>query len=302
MVNIETRYMTQNPCYNTKRTIQVKGLVLHSVGCPQPNKEVFYKNWNKASYNRASIHGFIDNSGVIITLPCMETTATSKSGVAHRGWHVGSGTKGSYNNSHLGFEMTEPSCIKYTSGANFTCSDVAAASAFVRKNLDNAVELFAQLCIYHNLDPLGKNVIVSHREAHDLGYASGHADPTHLFTQLKMNYTMDDFRNEVNNRVQELKNPPKIETPKIDLPEMEDEDMTDERFSELMTNYLKTLWNNDAADWSKDARGWAINNGLVNGNGTTTDSGDPNYMWPSNMTREQFITVLYRFAKMYGLA
>ena len=29
--------LTKNPCYTAGRTITVKGLMLHSVGCPQPS-------------------------------------------------------------------------------------------------------------------------------------------------------------------------------------------------------------------------------------------------------------------------
>ena len=45
--------MTQNPCYMAGRKITVKGLMLHSVGCPQPSASVFIKNWNKSTYNNA---------------------------------------------------------------------------------------------------------------------------------------------------------------------------------------------------------------------------------------------------------
>ena len=52
--------MTKNPCYTAGRTITVKGLMLHSVGCAQPSAEVFIKQWNSPSYDRACVHGFID--------------------------------------------------------------------------------------------------------------------------------------------------------------------------------------------------------------------------------------------------
>lgn len=57
-----------------------------------------------------------------------------------------------------------------------------------------AVELFAGFCIRFGLDPLADGVIFSHKEGHDRGVASGHGDPDHLFRQLHMDYTMDDFR------------------------------------------------------------------------------------------------------------
>ena len=33
--------LTKNPCYTAGRKITVKGLMLHSVGCPQPKASVF---------------------------------------------------------------------------------------------------------------------------------------------------------------------------------------------------------------------------------------------------------------------
>lgn len=291
MVPIVTNYLTNNPCFNSKRTIKVTGLMLHSIGCPQPNPDVFVKNWNSASFKSACVHAFVGIDKTVITLPCLEKTTTSQPGYAHRGWHCGKGPKGSFNNSMIGVEMTEPSCIKYVGGATFTCSDKPKAIAFVKKTTENAVDLFARLCIYHNLNPLGKNVIISHKEGHDLGMASGHADPSHLWSQLGMNYTMDTFRQDVYTRVQELKSN-----------NMEDdEDMTNEKFTSLMNQYRATLRDNDCSDYSAEARAWATANGLLAGNGTT-DKGEPNMMWADFLSREQFVTVLHRFAKMIGKA
>ena len=291
MVNIVKSYLTNNPCYNIKRMIKVQGLMLHSIGCPQPNAQVLIKNWNNESYDRACVHGFIDNTGCYITLPCMEETATSKPSYAHRGWHAGKGSKGSANNSYLGFEMTEPSCIKYVGGATFTCSDVPKAQAFVKKNLENAVELFARLCIYHNLDPLGKDVIICHAEGYKLGLASNHGDVLHLFNQLNMNYTMDNFRQDVYNKVQELKSGVNNE---------EDEDMDAKTFEKLFNEFRVTLRDNDCSNYSAEARAWAIKNGLIAGTGQTMPDGSPNYAWQDILSREQLITVLYRFAKYLG--
>lgn len=81
----------------------------------------------------------------------------------------------------------------------------------------------------------------------------------------------------------------------------EDDDMDAARFKEIWLEMRKELQDNDAGQWSKAARAWAINNGLIYGNGKTTD-GEPNYMWEDILTREQLITVLYRFAQMMGKA
>nr|DAH14651.1 MAG TPA: hypothetical protein [Caudoviricetes sp.] len=191
---IVTEYMTKNPCYQSGRTITVKGLMLHSVGCAQPNPRVFVKNWNSASYDRACVHGFIGEDEAIITLPCLETA-----GKAMRAWHCGA----SGNNTHIGVEMCEPGNIKYTGGASFTCADLTTARSFVRKTTEQAVELFAQLCKFHGLNPMQD--IVSHAEGHALGIASNHADPDHLWRGLGMDYNMDDFRRDVAERLGELK-------------------------------------------------------------------------------------------------
>lgn len=180
--------LTRNPCYKTGRKITVKGLMLHSVGCPQPNAESFVKKWNSPDSSRACVHAFVDgNTGrVYQTLPW-----------DHRAWHSGSGTNGSANNTHIGVEMCEPSCIRYTGGASFTCSDREAAMAVVKRTYDAAVELFAFLCKKYGLNPLEDGVIISHKEGHDRGIASGHGDPDHLWRGMQCGYTMDTFRRAV---------------------------------------------------------------------------------------------------------
>lgn len=176
--------LTKNPCYTAGKKITVKGLMLHSVGCPQPNASAFIKNWNSASFDNACVHAFIDgNTGEIYqTLPWN-----------HRGWHGG----GSSNNTHIGVEMCEPACIKYTGGSSFKCSDLAEAKAVAKRTYEAAVELFASLCEKYNLDPLADGVIVSHKEGHARGIASNHGDPEHLWKQLDMGYTMNTFRKAV---------------------------------------------------------------------------------------------------------
>ena len=180
--------LTRNPCYTAGRKITVKGLMLHSVGCPQPKASAFINSWNSPAHDSSCVHGFIaGNDGTVYqTLPWN-----------HRGWHCGSGNKGSGNNTHIGVEMCEPACIKYTAGSNFTCSDMTTAKAVAKRTYAAAVELFAMLCKKYSLNPLADGVIISHREGHSRGIASNHGDPEHLWTQLGMGYTMDGFRKAV---------------------------------------------------------------------------------------------------------
>lgn len=176
--------LTNNPCFRSGKKIKVKGLMLHSVGCPQPSAEVFVRKWNRPDASRACVHAFIDaNTGKVYqTLPW-----------DHRGWHGG----GSSNNTHIGVEMCEPACIRYTGGASFTCSDRERALEAVKRTYDTAVELFAFLCREFSLNPLADGVIVSHKEGHARGIASGHGDPDHLWKGLQSGYTMDGFRRDV---------------------------------------------------------------------------------------------------------
>lgn len=186
-MNIIESIMTLNPCYTANKKITVKGLMLHSVGCNQPKASVFIKRWNKTTFKNKCVHGFIDaNTGdVHQTLPWN-----------HRGWHAG----GKANNTHIGVEMCEPPNIKYTGkGANFTCDDPEKAIEYVKRTTKSAVELFAKLCTDYGLNPLADGVIISHAEGCSRGLASNHADPSHLWKQLKMDYNMDKFRKDVAN-------------------------------------------------------------------------------------------------------
>ena len=178
-MNIIQNFLTQNDCYLGGKTITVKGLMLHSVGCSQPNASVFLKNWNRSGVE-ACVHAFIDgNTGTVYqTLPWN-----------HRGWHCGS--KG--NNTHIGIEMCEPSTIKYTSGASFKDTDPVATKKVVLRTYNAAVELFAFLCKEYKLNPMTD--IVSHREGNALGIASNHGDPEHLWKAFGL--SMDGFRNDV---------------------------------------------------------------------------------------------------------
>lgn len=131
----------------------------------------------------------------------------------------------------------------------------------------------------------GKNVptILCHYDSYKLGLGSGHSDVYHWFN--KHGKSMDSVRNDV--------------AVLMNSTETEDDDMDVKRFKELYNEMRKELQDNDAGAWSAQAREWAISTGLVVG-GDNLPDGSPNYMWADNMTREQLVTVLYRFAQMMG--
>lgn len=81
----------------------------------------------------------------------------------------------------------------------------------------------------------------------------------------------------------------------------DDHGINEKDFARLLAEYRETLQDNDANEYSKEAREWAVSTGLINGSGIDAN-GDPNNMWGDFLTREQFVTVLYRFAKHIGKA
>lgn len=183
-MKIKESIVTKNPCYTCGRTITVKGLMIHSVGCPQPKASVFFNNWNKTSAN-VCVHAVLQADGTVLQLLPWN----------RRGWHCGSGSKGSGNNTHIGVEMTEPNTIKYTGGSSYTDLNPTATRDFVLKTYQTAVELFAYLCKLHNLDPLADGVIISHAEGHKRGIASNHGDVEHIWN--KQGLTMAQFRKDI---------------------------------------------------------------------------------------------------------
>lgn len=69
----------------------------------------------------------------------------------------------------------------------------------------------------------------------------------------------------------------------------EDEDMTQERFNELANNWISGLAKNGSAEYAKEALAWGKSSGIMQGDQTG------NQMPKKFITREEFITVLYRF-------
>lgn len=176
----------QNPCYRVGKTIVPKGLMLHSVGTPQPDAAVFAERWNRSDAS-VCVHAVLQADGTVYQLLPWHW----------RGWHGG----GSSNNTHIGVEMTEPENLVYMQGASFTCSDPAAARKQVQGTYETAAELFAVLCRQYDLDPMTD--ICSHAEGYRRGIASNHGDPEHLWKQLELPYTMDTFRRAVKERLSE---------------------------------------------------------------------------------------------------
>ena len=152
-------FVTQNKCYQAGAPLTPRGIMLHSVGTPQPSAEVFARSFNQYQPGGVSVcvHAFAQADGTVYqTLPW-----------EMRGWHCG----GSANSTHIGVEMTEPS-------AGMTRSEAAEQIAGTYRTV---VELFAELCKQYELDPAQDGVIIGHAEGHRRGVASNHADPELLW-------------------------------------------------------------------------------------------------------------------------
>lgn len=186
-------YATKNRCYQISTTLKPRGIMLHSIGCPQPNAAVMAQSYNVYRPNGQSVcvHAFVQRDGTVYqTLPWTV-----------QAWHCG----GSANSTHIGIEMTEPASIVYTGhGAEWRDLDPTATETHVRGTYAAAVPLFAQLCTQFGLDPLADGVIISHAEGRMRGVASPHADPAHLWNAFGL--TMDMFRRDVYNAMHGIAN------------------------------------------------------------------------------------------------
>lgn len=165
-------FAVKNKCYQASAALVPRGLMLHSIGTPQPSAAALARYFDQYQPGGQSVcvHAFAQADGTVYqTLPW-----------EMRGWHCG----GSANGTHIGVEMTEPD----------VSMSYAEAAAQITGTYRTTVALFAQLCETYGLDPLADGVIIGHAEGHRRGVASNHADPEYLWRQYGMGYTMDGFR------------------------------------------------------------------------------------------------------------
>ena len=191
-MEIKQCMLTNNITYKAQRPINLKGIVVHSTGVNQrylarwvqpsdddPNKDAIIadlgKNYNGNSWNNSNcstiVHCMIgynkaDEVEVYQTMPFDICCG----GVYH-------GVNGSFNDSHIQFEMLE---------------DNHKDEAYFREVVGNGIKLCAYLCKEFGL-PVSS--IVSHYECGRMGYGSMHGDPENWLKDF--GYTMDDFRKAV---------------------------------------------------------------------------------------------------------
>lgn len=65
-------YATKNRCYQMAAPLKPSGIMLHSIGVPQPNAVLMAKNFNQYRPNgqSVSVHAFVQRDGTVYqTLP-----------------------------------------------------------------------------------------------------------------------------------------------------------------------------------------------------------------------------------------
>lgn len=182
-MNLRKQLLTNNACYKAGKTITPKGIMVHSTGANNPwlkryvwpDDGLLGKNDNNSHWNQdkpggrqVCVHAFIGklSDGSIATYQTLPWN--------YRGWHCGSGKKGSANDTHIGFEICESSLVD----ANY-----------FRKVFKEAVELCVYLCKTYGLT---EENIICHSEGYKLGIASNHADVMHWFP--RHGESMDSLR------------------------------------------------------------------------------------------------------------
>jgi hypothetical protein len=159
----------KNDCYTAGRKITPKGIMVHSTATPGVMAAAWFSRWNKSykageTNRQVCVHAFLDDKEIWQYLPW-----------DHRGWHAG----GSANDTHIGFEICEPSGFKYVNNV-MTGYNVASQEAYFRKVWKNAVELCVYLCKLYGLNETN---IICHSEGYKEGIASNHADVMHWFVR-----------------------------------------------------------------------------------------------------------------------
>ena len=230
-MRLRQQLLTKNDCYKAGRTIQVKGVMVHSTGANNPKVCRYVpgdaemglntadNHWDRPDLTKC-VHAFVGKFadgavGTVQTLPW-----------SHRGWHAG----GAANNTHIGFEI---------------CEDGLENPVYFAQVYQEAAELTAMLCRQYGLDPLEDGVVICHQEGFRRGVASNHADVLHWFP--KMGKPMDDFRAEV-----------------ARLMKGED-DVTYEQWKEFMEQYRQELGQQPAPDWGEKELERAKELGLTDG-------------------------------------
>ena len=182
-MEIKKCILVHNSCYKKASKMVPKGIVVHSTGANNPylkryvqpddgilGKNQYNNDWNRSGVN-ACVNAFIgkDKNGIV---RCYQTLPFD-----YMPWGCASGKKGSYNYTHIQFEI---------------CEDALKDEKYFNDAFGVAIDFCAYLCKEYNISV---DNIVSHHESYLKGYGSNHADCDHWLKKFSKN--MDWFRNEV---------------------------------------------------------------------------------------------------------
>lgn len=183
--HMEVRYATQNGAYRAGRTISNhQGCVNHSVGCAQPKADVFFNSMNKTSAQwgvNAILGDFHTGEGRILVALDLKA----------RPWGCGAGSKGSWNNTKIQWEVCEPAGHTYAGGTMIAYDAEKNQGYF-----DRMWKMLVAWNVYCAVK-LGYPVsgISDHAESYRAGYGSNHSDMGQWLP--KHGKSMDALRAEV---------------------------------------------------------------------------------------------------------
>ena len=211
--------LTASDCYRAGGIIRPRGVMVHSTGANNPNLRRYVQpvdatpgrdkllaqlgtNLNRNHWNQPRVYVYTDGTRTagardrnkklkqVLYEPCVHAfigrlvdgsvAAVQTLPWNRRGWHCGSGKKGSGNDTHISFEM---------------CEDDLTDPVYFQQAYQTAVELTAYLCKEYGLDPLEDGVVICHQDGYQRGIASNHGDVYNWFP--KHGRSMDDFRADV---------------------------------------------------------------------------------------------------------
>ena len=176
---------TGNARYRAAEPLTPQGVVLHSIGTPQPRAQVLRDYWQRDA-GPYVVHYVLDDSEAIQCMP-----------ENYKCWHVGAPG----NSKYLGVEMCEPKQLRYTGGASFTVSDLPAARAYAAACRENAVELLTALCRKYGWEP--ETAVWTHNELTVRKLSNtDHVDPEHLWKGLGLPYSLEALRAEIRKRLE----------------------------------------------------------------------------------------------------
>lgn len=273
-------YLIKNACYIDNQIRKPTGIVVHSTGANntylsryvQPasgqsegmsegiaqllGQNRYGNHWNQyyaggEDGRFACVNAFIGRlaNGEIATVQTLPWETAP--------WGVGSGEKGSYNATHVQFEI---------------CEDGLDDPEYYHAVMTEAAQLCAYLCTRYNIDV---SQVVSHHEAYLAGMGGNHGDIDHWL--WRFSDTMDDFRSKVAYEIKKLKEeePMTIEE-KNEFNELKnqvtqlDKKIADVSADEkLLHEQVYPKWayiDNNLPEWARETVVKLANDGVLQGN------------------------------------